>query len=35
MVLDRSVSLVRGLSVRFYASEDVKPKTGKPWEVTS
>ncbi|GKV53428.1 hypothetical protein SLEP1_g59955 [Rubroshorea leprosula] len=35
MVLDHPVSLALRLSARFYASEDMKSRTGKPWEVTS
>ncbi|GKV34363.1 hypothetical protein SLEP1_g42740 [Rubroshorea leprosula] len=34
MVPDRSVSLAPRLSLRFYVSEEAKPRTGKPREVT-
>ncbi|GKV34355.1 hypothetical protein SLEP1_g42731 [Rubroshorea leprosula] len=34
-VPDRSVSLALRSSLRFYASEETKPRTGKPREVTS
>ncbi|GKV34044.1 hypothetical protein SLEP1_g42468 [Rubroshorea leprosula] len=35
MVADRSVSLALRSNLQFYASEETKPRTGKPWEVTS
>ncbi|GKV51469.1 hypothetical protein SLEP1_g58122 [Rubroshorea leprosula] len=35
MVPDRSASLALGSSLQFYASEEAKPRTGKPRGVTS